>query len=308
MVFFLTQLVLSTPLIAAYALFALGIVLIYRASRVLNLAHGVMAMFPAYIAFESRDAGLPLIPALLLGVTVGAAMGAGVEYVFVRRLRRISPTAQTVGTVAVFGLTVAVVAKVFGGGSVSPAAIFGEGEFLFGSSGMSYDQIGLIVVAVVLTVSLFALFKFTALGLAMRGSASNRTAASLMGVDPDRTTQVAWMLGGGLAAVAGMLLAPVVALDPFGFPLQTLPAFVAALIGGLGSMPGALLGAAVVGATIGAIPGLGSVPVLGDLPGVGGFTGSLGAAQATLALVAFVVMARRGERLSMGDVRAAGLS
>ena len=302
MIFFLTQLLLATPLVAAYALFALGIVLIYRASRVLNLAHGVMAMVPAYVTNELRTSGVPMLPAVLVGVASGAALGAGVELVFVRRLRKVSPTAQTVGTVAVFGLGVAVIARVFGTTPIRPASIFGDGVILFGSAGISHGQIGLIVIAAGLTACLFAIFEFTSLGLAMRGSASNRTAAALMGVNPDRTTRVAWMMGGALAAIAGILLSAVSTLDPFGFPLQALPAFVAALIGGLGSMPGALAGAAVVGLTIGAVPGVQNLPM------IGGFASSIGAPQAVLAIVAFTVMAMRGEKLSASNVRAGGLS
>ena len=300
--FFLTQLLLAVPQVAAYALFAIGIVLIYRASRVLNLAHGVMAMVPAYVAHEMRDAGLPLVAALPAAVVAGALLGALVEQVFVRRLRPAGATAQTVGTVAVYGLGVAFVAKLAGTNPVTPAPIFGDGVILFGNAGISHGQVGLIVVAVALTAALFALFKFTALGLAMRGSASNRTAAALVGVDPDRTTRVAWMLGGALAAVAGVLLSATSTLDPYGFPLQALPAFVAALIGGLGSMPGALIGSVVVGVTIGAVPGFQVVP------GAEGFAGSIGAPQAVLAVVAFAVMVRRGERLSASNVRSEGIA
>lgn len=300
--FFITQLILSTPLVAAYALFALGIVLIYRASRVLNLAHGVMAMLPAYVVLELRDRGLPVVPAVLAGVLVGATLGIGVERLFVRRLRRVSPTAQTVGTVAVYGFVVAGTAKLLGTTPRSSPPLFSAGSADLGLVEFHVDQIGMTAVAVVLTVCLFALFKFTALGLAMRASASNRTAAALAGIDPERTTQVAWALGGGLAALAGIMLAAVSSLDPFGFPLQALPGFVAALIGGLGSMPGALIGAAVVGFATGAVPGLGSIPQLA------GFAGSIGASQATLALVAFVVMARRGEPLAAGDVRSAAVT
>ena len=112
--FFFTQLALAVPLVAAYALFALGIVLIYRASRVLNLAHGVMAMFPAYVVVELRNHGLPMAVALVAGVACGALLGAAVEFVFVRRLRKVSQTAQTVGTIAVYGLVVAFSAKLFG--------------------------------------------------------------------------------------------------------------------------------------------------------------------------------------------------
>lgn len=302
MTFFLTQLVLATPLAAAYALFALGIVLIYRASRVLNLAHGVMAMLPAYAVLELRDRDVPVLIAVAVGVAVGALLGILVERVFVRRLRTVSATAQTVGTVAVYGLVIAAVAKFIGTSPSNSPALFGDGDVTIATATFRVDQIGLIVVAVGLTIALFALFKFTALGLAMRGSASNRTAAALVGVDPDRTTAVAWALGGGLAAVAGIMLAALLSLDPFNFPLQALPGFVAALIGGLGSMPGALAGALVVGLATGGVPGLGQVPLME------GFVSSIGASQAVLALIAFVVMARRGERLSAGDVRSAALT
>src|SRR3954464_10317079 len=300
--FFLTQLALAIPLMAAYALFALGIVLIYRASRVLNLAHGVMAMLPAYVVVELRKNGIPMPAALLAGVASGALLGALVELVFIRRLRRISETAQTVGTVAVFGLVVAFVSKLFGTAPVRPPSIFPEKTIEFSGSGLSYGQLGLIATSIVLTCGLFALFKFSRLGLAMRGAASNRTAASLMGVNPDRTTQVAWMLGGALAGIAGILLSAVTTLDPFNFPLQALPGFVAALIGGLGSMPGALLGAVVVGLATGIAPALSGAPVVGP------FFSSVGAAQLLLTVVAFVVMAMRGERLAASDVRAAGLA
>lgn len=294
---FVTQAVLATPLVAAYALFALGIVLIYRASRVLNLAHGAMGMFPAYVTYQFRRWGAPVIPALLLGVSAGALLGMAVEAIFVRRLRAVSSTAQTVGTVAVFGITVATVGKVWGTTPVVPPGVFPRAVFSFGASSISLGKIGLVATAVALTALLFALFKYSDLGLAMRGAADNRRAAALMGVNPDRTTRVAWMMGGGLAAIAGILLSAVSTLDPYGLSLQALPGFVAALIGGLESMPGALVGAAVVGFATGI------VPALSTIPGVGGFTAQIGATQAVLAIVAFIVMAARGKRLVASDIR-----
>src|SRR3954454_25104750 len=131
--FFFTQLALAVPLMAAYALFALGIVLIYRASRVLNLAHGVMAMLPSYVVVELRRHGLPMVPALVAGVASGALLGALVELVFIRRLRRVAETAQTVGTVAVFGLVVAFTSKLFGSAPLRPPTIFPEKTIEFAS-------------------------------------------------------------------------------------------------------------------------------------------------------------------------------
>lgn len=297
MIDLLVSISLAIPLATAYALFALGIVLIYRASRVLNLAHGAMAMLPAYVSYSLREIGTPTPLALIGGIAAGAALGAGVEVLFSRRLRRVSSTAQTVGTVAVFGLVVSVVAFVYGSGTLSTRPTFARGGIAYGGSGISYDQVGLTIVAVILTAALFALFQFTSLGLAMRGAADNRKAAALMGINPDRTTLAAWTMGGGLAAVAGILLSTATSLDPYVLSLQALPAFVAALIGGLESMPGALVGSLVVGVAIGAVPGLASIP------GLKSFSGSVGAPQAVLAIIAFIVMARRGQKLVASNVR-----
>src|SRR5689334_15177713 len=110
----LLSIFLSIPLIGAFAMFALGISVIYRASRVLNLAHGAMAMVPAYVFFTLvTKAGVPTLLALPIAVVARALLGVLVEMVFVRRLRPQGPTAQTVGTVAVTGLLIALAAKIW---------------------------------------------------------------------------------------------------------------------------------------------------------------------------------------------------
>jgi len=288
---------LSLPLIGAFAMFALGIVVIYQASRVLNLAHGAMAMVPAYVVYELVRHGIPLIPAMTLAVFSGALLGMAVERFFVRSLRRQSTTAQTVGTVAVLGLLVAVAAKVWGTTPRSPVNVFPDRGIHVGASLLRYGQIGLVAVAVVSAVGFFALLQRTDLGLAMRAAAQNRRAASLMGVNPDATAALAWAIGGALAGTAGILLAAVTTLHPYNLTLLVLPAFVAALIGGLESLPGALVGASVVGLAEG------MVPALTLFPGLGSFASQVGAPQLVLALVAFVVMSLRGDRLTGADVR-----
>lgn len=291
-------LLLSLPLIGAFAMFALGIVVIFQSSRVLNLAHGAMAMVPPYVLFELSKRGVPLPFALVLAVASGALIGAGVERVFVRGLRRQGATGQTVGTVAALGVLVALAVKIWGTTPRQGIGVLPRGGIHVGASLLSYGQIGLFVVALIAAGGLFALFTFTDLGLAMRVAADNRRAASLTGMDPDRTTTLAWMLGGGLAALAGILLAAITTLHPYNLSLLVLPGFVAALIGGLGSLPGALIGAAVVGLAEGMVPAIGLVP------GVGGFARQIGAPQVVVTVLAFVVMFLRGTRFSASDVRA----
>jgi len=281
---------LALPLASAYALFGLGIVVIHRASRVLNLAHGAIATLPAYLLYSlSPRIGIPA--AVLLSLFAGGLLGVAVERLVVRRLRRVSQTAQTVGTVAVFALLVAVMGKVWGTNLLPGVSLVPHQAFRVGQALMFTEDLALIAASILGSLVFFGLFKFTHFGLAMRLAADNRQAASLMGIDPDRTTAQAWFLAGVFAALGGVLLAGESGLHPYLLPLQMLPAFVAALLGGLDSAFGVVLGALVVGVAIGIVPSLGSI---GQQPGM---------PQVALTALALVVMARRGVRLQAGDVR-----
>ena len=288
---------LSLALIGAFSLFSVGIVLIYQASKLPNLAHGAIGTLPAYIGYSLSQHGVPMPIILVVAAVTGAGLGVLVERVFVRTLRRQGPTAQTVGTVAAFGIITTMVGKVWGTGALRAPTVFPQGGIKVSRSLLTWGQLGIFATAVVAAAGIFMLFRFTRLGLAMRAAADNRRAASLMGIDPDRTTRTAWAIGGGLAGVTGVMLAAVTNLSPYTLSLQMLPAFVAALLGGLVSMPGALLGSLIVGAALGMVPAFGSTPV------VGGFASQIGASQAVLAIIAFVVMARRGQTLVAGDSR-----
>ena len=293
---------LSIPLIGAFSMFALGIAVIYRASRVLNLSHGAMAMIPAYLFYTFTNSGLPMYFSLPLAVLSGAVLGVLVERVFVRRLRPQGPTAQTVGTVAVTGLLIALAAKIWGTTSLLAPQVFPEGQVNIAGAAVRYGDIGLFVIGLGISGALFAFFKFTEVGLAMRGAAQNRRAASLMGVDPDLAAAAAWALGGALAALAGIMLASVTSLDPYTLPLQVLPAFVAALIGGLESLAGALAGSLIVGLLFGLVPAMAQLPVIGTIFGYSGAT------QLVLTLLALLVMATRGRRFAGSDAAESGFS
>lgn len=294
---------LSIPLIGAYAMFALGISAIYRASRVLNLAHGAMAMVPAYVLHTLVETvGLNRFFALPLAILSGSVLGVVVEWLFVRRLRPQGATAQTVGTVAVTGLLVAAAAKIWGTASILSPTIFPEGAVGIAGNRVSYGDLGLLGVGLVASAGMFAFFKYTEYGLAMRGSAQNRTAARLMGVNPNRAASAAWAIGGGLAALSGILLAAVTSLDPYTLSLQVLPAFVAALLGGLESLAGAVVGSVVVGLVFGLVPAMGHAPL------IGGLMRNSGAPQLVLTLLVLVVMMVRGRRIVGAEEAESGLS
>ena len=296
-----THALLSLPFVGAYAMFALGIVVIYRASRVLNLAHGAMAMVPAYVSYSLVEAGVPIGFALFIAILFGAGLGISVEYVFVRRLRPQGSTAQTVGTVAVTGLLIALTGKIWGTTPKIAPGVFPDGVIEIEASGLRYGDIGLFLTAVIVSVGMFLFFKRTEVGLAMRGAAQNRRAASLMGIDPDLAASAAWALGGGLAAMAGVMLAAVTNLDPYTLSLQVLPAFVAALIGGLENLPGALWGSAIAGFAFGIVPYFSGTPV------VGGIAGQTGAPQLVLTILTLITLMTRGRRLAGVEAAQTGL-
>jgi len=293
----LIDILLSLPQATVFLLYAIGIVVIYRASRVLNLAHGVMAMAPAYVYYSLSQTLLPPPLAALLAVIFGAALGIATERLVVRRLRTQGPTAQTVGTVAVFGLGVAVVAKLFGTAPLVTKPLFPTGSIPIGLTGLSYGQILVFIIGLALAAAMFALFRFTGIGLAMRGSADNRRGALMMGVDVERTTMLAWGLGGGLAAVAGVFVGSLTNIHPYTLSFQVLPAFVAALLGGLESLPGTVWGSLVVGLA------QGEVPALSLVPGIGSFASSVGFPNLVLMVLSFIVMGFRGARLVGSRVR-----
>lgn len=282
----LIDVVLTTPLVGAYILFALGVVFIFRASRVLNLAHGAMAMVPAYVAFSVTQV-TGVVGGFIAALAVGAGLGLVVERIIVRRLRGAPIISQTVGTVGVLGMLIALAVRLWGTTPKNEPSIFPVHAFKLGNVHLTLGDIGLFVVALALSALFLALFKFTDLGLDMRCAAENRRAARLMGIDPDRTTMIAWLFAGVLAAIGGVLLASSTVLHPYTLSLQVLPAFVAALIGGLDSVPGAVVGSVVVGLT------------LGIVPSIGGLGGQSGAPEVALAMVGFVAMALRGRKFSV---------
>ncbi|HZQ29226.1 MAG TPA: branched-chain amino acid ABC transporter permease/ATP-binding protein [Acidimicrobiales bacterium] len=292
-------LLLSLPLIGAYAMLAIGIVVVFRASKVLNLAHGAMAMLPAYITYEASKRGISMFFAVPLGVGAGALLGMATERLFVRPLARQGATAQTVGTVAVYGLVVAGAAQIWGSGSKTAPLVFPAGGVHVAGALLRWGQLGLFTVALASAAGFYALFRFTGIGLAMRGAAENPRAAGLMGINPERMARFAWMLGGSLAALAGILLASVTNLQPYSLSLQMLPAFVAALVGGFGSLLGALAGAFAVGVAEGMVPAFSLVP------GIRRIATQVGMPQLVLTVLALGVMYYRGSKFSVGDSRAA---
>jgi branched-chain amino acid transport system permease protein len=232
---------------AIYALVALGIVLIYKATEVLNFAHGDLLVLAAFTAWALiAGAGLPFWAAALVVVPAVALLAAGLDAVVIRR---IAGQPQFAGVMLTIGLAFMIrgaVSMGFGSESQSYRTPWsGQSVQILG---LGVTALSLVVLAVVaaITAALWAFFRFTRVGLAMQAASQNQLAAHLNGVRVKRLNSLVWALAGATAAVAGLFLAPITLVD-LSLWLVTLKALAAIVLGGFGSIPGAILGGLVVG-------------------------------------------------------------
>ena len=232
-----------------YGLVALGFVLIYKAAEQVNFAQGDMMMLGAFVALGLGNEawlGLPFWVACTGAVLVMAVVGGLLERVFLRRVFGQSQLAVIILTIA-FGFVLRFVAGAVWGHEpqVLESPIAGVNKS-FGGVVLGLDEIAVIAVTITLTGLLFVFFRRTRLGVAMQAASQNQLAAVYMGIPVKRVHGLSWALAGATAAVAGILFASKGSIDPNTGYLG-IKAFAAAVIGGFGSLPGALAGGLVVG-------------------------------------------------------------
>ncbi|MBE1283305.1 MAG: branched-chain amino acid ABC transporter permease [Rhodobacteraceae bacterium] len=232
-----------------YGLIALGFVLIYKATEAVNFAQGDFMMLGAFITLGLTNAhhmGLPFWVAAPLAIGIMALLGYLLDFFVLRHLFGQSQTAVVILTIAL-GFVIRFVAGVIWGHEPqtleSPLAL---GDIKMGGVVLGMADVAVIVVTVLLTLFLYQFFQRTKLGLAMQAASQNQMAAYYMGVPVKRVQGMIWGLAGAVAAVAGILFASKGAIDP-NAGLLGIKAFAAAVIGGFGSLPGALAGGLIVG-------------------------------------------------------------
>jgi branched-chain amino acid transport system permease protein len=231
---------------AIYACLALAVVMIYQAIDHLNFAQGEMAMFSTFIAWQLIQWGMPYWLAFLLTLVVSFVAGILIERLLFAPIHNAPVLTHIVVFIALFGILNSAAGFIWDYNVKTFPTPFGS-RSLFGNGLISSHDAGMISVTVMLLVLLYAFFRHTRIGLAMRAAAANPESARLAGI------RVAWMiaLGWGMAAVigavAGMLIAPVVFLEPNMMSSVLLYGFAAAVLGGLTSPGGAVIGGFVVG-------------------------------------------------------------
>ena len=232
---------------AVYASLALALVMIYRATDLVNFAQGEMAMFSTYIAWTLVNAGLPFWAAFVLTLVVSFLGGMTIERVLIRPVENAPVLAAVVVTIGLLLIVNALAGWLFTYTLQEFPSPFPD-RTLFGAL-MTTRDLGVIGVTLVMLLLLFAFFRFTATGLAMRAAAQNPESARLCGIPVGRMLAIGWGLAAAIGATAGIMVAPVLFLDPNMMGGVLLYAFAGALLGGITSPVGAVVGGLIVGVT-----------------------------------------------------------
>lgn len=230
-----------------YALIALGFVVIYKATEVVNFAHGSLLLLGGYVvAVSSERFGFAL--AVVLGVGAAALAGLVVELVLVRRLRGRDANSLAILTIGVDIILLTELTRRIGSQVLSTGAPWGSNLLTVAGFTVPQSRVLAIVVAIVLMSMFFAAFKYSSWGVSTRAAAEDSEAAALMGIRLGRVSTLSWVIAGVLAATAAIFL---VSFPTPGLTnttgLVAFRAFPAAILGGLDSTAGALLGGIVVG-------------------------------------------------------------
>ena len=231
---------------AIYACMALAVVMIYQAIDHLNFAQGEMAMFSTFIAWQLIQWGEAYWVAFVVAVALSFVGGVAIERVLFRPIHNAPILSNLVAFIALFSILNSSAGQIWNFTIKTFPTPFGHDRFL-GSTVIDTHEAGMIGVTLVLLLFLCAFFRGTRLGLAMRAAAANPESARLVGIRVGWMTAIGWGMAAAIGAVAGMLIAPVVFLEPNMMLGVLLYGFGGAVLGGLNSPAGAVAGGFAIG-------------------------------------------------------------
>jgi branched-chain amino acid transport system permease protein len=245
---FLQQLVSGLALGCVYGLIALGFVLIYKATEVVNFAQGELMMLGGFFAFTYISVlGFGYWAGFLLAVLSVGVAGMVIERTVIRPLLGFPTFAIVMATIGLGFLLRSLAGMIWGTDDLRIDTPFSTGVVRIGDLVLAYDKLSVIVATVVLITILWVFFNKTRLGTAMRATSENMLAAYYMGIPVKRVVSLIWAISAMVAACAGVLLAPITFINSNVGLALGLKAFPAAVLGGFGSIPGALVGGLIIG-------------------------------------------------------------
>jgi branched-chain amino acid transport system permease protein len=233
-----------------YALLALALVVVFRGSGQLNFAQGEMGMFCAFVTSTLTLSGVPVWLSILLAMCVGFAMGVGIERIVVRPLEHKNPGGVLVAAIGLFLLINSSAIAIWGVDARGLPSVFPSDEDaffrLFGAA-VRWERVGIFFTMIALLVLLWLLFTKTKVGLAMRAVANNQDSSKLVGIRVGRVLALGWGLSGAIGALGACLLAPQAGLTQALMLGPFILASAAAVLGGLDSPLGAVVGGLSIG-------------------------------------------------------------
>ena len=246
MEFFIQQLVAGLTSGAIYACVALGLVMIFVSTDHINFAQGEMAMFATYLSWAMIDAGVPYWVAFVATILIAFSGGLFIQRVILKPLETAPVLSLVVCFIALLSFFNALAGMIWSYTIKQFPSPFPPKD-VFGNGLVSIQQIGVVAVTLIMLGILTVFFRYTTLGLAMRAAAQNASSARLMGVRVSWMLALGWGLAAAIGAVAGMLVAPIVFLDPNMMTGILVYGFASALVGGIGNPMGAVAGGFIVG-------------------------------------------------------------
>ncbi len=248
---FLSYIINGISLGSVYAIIALGYTMVYGIAKMLNFAHGDVIMVGGFVAFTAMNsAGLPPLVAVLLSMLVCTVLGVVIERVAYKPLRMASPLAVLITAIGVSYFLQNLALLIFGADTKTFQSVISfEGISLAGGQlKISGVTLVTILACIIIVVGLTLFIRRTKAGQAMLAVSEDRGAAQLMGINVNGTIALTFAIGSALAAVAGVLLCSAYpSLNPYTGAMPGIKAFVAAVFGGIGSIPGAMLGGILLG-------------------------------------------------------------
>jgi branched-chain amino acid transport system permease protein len=241
---------------AVYSSLALALVLVYRATHVVNFAQGELAMATTYVTYQLIQWGLSYWEAFFATLAISFVLGLVLQVALIRPVLHRSVIATVIVTVGLFILIDGVVNWIWGGDFKFMPSPFGTASFDLGGVAIPHLYVGMLGVVFACVLLVWALFRFTKLGLGMRAAAVRPAAAALVGVRVDRMLAVGWGLAAVLGAVAGLMAEPSqLFLSPTLMQPILVYAFAAAVLGGLESPAGAVVGGLTIGVSLALVVG-----------------------------------------------------
>lgn len=232
-----------------YALMALGYTLTYNSLRVINFAQGDMYMMGAVLGLTYTLSGVPYPLAIVLAGLSSAVMGIVMERLIFRPLRNHASMNLVIATIGVSITIRATAQQIWGSQAMAFPPVFGSAPLRFGSVLIMPSYLWVFAIAMTAIVLLQLFLKKTKTGKAMRATAQNRNAASMMGVPVHRMDSLAAAISAGLGGIGGVLVGPIFFVETEMGALAGLKGFAASVLGGFGSLPGAIIGGLVLGLT-----------------------------------------------------------